>query len=254
MSNNLLLLILILILIIVYLYIFVKKIDMYEDYPLYQYNDIKKKLKTGDIIFFSYTNHNSLCLKIQYFFRTKFLGCYYGHVGLIYRYGNEIYVVECTSDNHCADDKANRLNKKSKHGIRLIELDTLLYEYDKVNSALFSVKFISKEIPNNVFIKNLNKYNNIVFESKSLIFTIAFIDLVVANKISKYLLDKIRNDKRMTCGEFVHHFLYNCGVLKNYDSKMFWPHLINSEVFDDLQIIKYSRPYRFVIGNKNINR
>lgn len=236
--------------IIFYILIFVKKTYKYKYDPFYDYDNIKNNIKTGDIILFSCKNNRNLYNSIEYLLRTEFIGSEYGHVGIILKdESNNLFVIECVANDHCADKHATYLNNYKKGGIRIIELEKILNEYCKENAALFAIKFISREIPYSIAINNLNKYKDITFENKGRLFILGIIDVIISNNIGKKLALKINNNK-MCCSEFAHNFLYNCNVLKKYPSKIFWPHLITNDLFDEIEIVKYSKPYKFKLKNK----
>lgn len=239
--------IIILIILILYIILFVKKNDKYKNYPIHYFTNLKNMMGTGDIILFSCRKNDNLRTSIEYYLRTDFVGSEYGHVGLVFRdNNNELYVIECVAKNHCADECAKYLNNYEKGGVRIIKMDTLLYWYTKENAGFFAVKFLRNKISNQIFINNLYKYTEKIFEDKKKLFLLVFFDVCVSTDISKKLVS-ICEKNRMMCSEFVHRMLYDCGVLKSYTSKLFWPFSItNGELFRNLENIKYSEPYKFI--------
>lgn len=239
---------------ILYILLFIKKTDKYKDDYIYNYLDIKNKLKSGDIILFSCKNNKSFYNSIEYYLRTELIGSEYGHVGIIIRNKDKLFILECVSNNHCAKEYALYLNNLKKGGIRIVELETLLKEYLKENDAIFAIKFISNEIPNNIILKNIEKYIDKTFEDKYKLYIMGFMDVCISHNLSEKINIFCGNNNKSMCSEFVHNFLYECNVLKKYQSKLFWPHLItNDELFSFLEIIKYSKPFKFKFGNHNNN-
>lgn len=237
--------IIIIVVILLYLLIFVKKNDIYQDDPIYDYKDVRNKFKSGDIILFSCKKNDSLYNSIEYYFRTKFIGSEYGHVGIIIKNNNQFYVIECIPYNYCADEYAHYLNNEKKGGIRIIELDKLLNVYSNSYAALFAVKFISEEIPKYILFEKLFKYSDKIFDDKNKLMILGIIDVCISNTIAQ-LLSSYWDKNKMMCSEFVHNFLYNCGTLKEYPSKIFWPHLLTDDnLFSSLEIVTYSKPYKF---------
>ena len=216
-----------------------------DDEKIHKYKDIKPKLKSGDIILFSCKTHESLAENTKYFLRTRFVGSEYGHAGIIIKKAGVINVLECTYHDHCGYTYAKYLNGKKKGGVRLIPLDTLIKEYHKESDATFAIKFISKEIQPDIISKNINKYKDITFTTKMGFYLLGIVDVYLSHMLSLYL-SQFFSKKHMMCTEFLHNFLYKCRVLKSYPSKIFWPPLITNGVFDKLQIIKYSRPHKFI--------
>lgn len=244
--NWITIILIILIIFILYIILFVRKADVYRNDPLYHYQDIKKNMKTGDIILFSCKKNKSIYQKVGYYVRTELIGCEYGHVGIIVKKDDKLYVLECVSDDHCADIYAKYLNDCGDGGIRLINLEILLQHYYDDYDGLYAIKFISKEIPYEKIVKELKNYKDTKFQDKKKIFMLGLIDICISHNLSKKLLSTDKNNKILCCSGFVHHFLNRCGVLKDYPSELFWPHLfVYDDVFKPLEIVKYSKPYRF---------
>lgn len=247
-------LILIILIILVYIFAVIKKSDPYRNDPIEQYDKIKPKLKTGDIILFSCKKTNSLYKKAEYYIRTNFVGSEYGHVGLIVRIDNELYLLECTTQNHSGEKYSKSLNNQGCGGVRLIPLDKMLKIYQRDNAAVFAVKYISQEIPIETLSKNLEKYVDFTFENKNLLLMHGVIDVCISHNLAIWLAYRSGRDKMM-CSHFMYQLLYDCGVVKYYPAKLFWPHLVNDKLFDQLQIVQYSKPIKFTIEiNKNHNQ
>ena len=232
----------VLIIFILYILLFIKKPDQYKYDPLYNYQDIRKNMNTGDIILFSFKkNNNSLYKSLGYYVRTELIGSEYGHVGIIVRDKEKLFVLECVSNDHCSDSKATYLNNYGQGGIRIIDLDTVLKDYE----GLYAIRFISKEIPYQTIMDKLEEYVDITFQDKKKIFILGFADVCISHNLSKKILSMTK-ERKIMCSGFVHHILNKCGALKDYPSELFWPHLITDDnIFDPLQIIKYSKIYKF---------
>jgi len=231
--------------------------DEIDGAPIYRYNNIKPNLRTGDIILFSCNKIGSLSERIMYGLRTKTFDSIYGHAGLVFKKDDNIYIIECCGQDQCGNESAQKLNKCGEGGIRIIEIDTLLQEYYKEYNGTYAVKFISKELPNHLVIKNLKKYKNIIFQEGYKTAFLAIMDEGFSHRIAKYYGEKFSR-KKMTCTEFLYNLLYDCGIVKEYPAKLFWPHLIAKTFFTNLELVKYSGLFKFSIAdptdnNKNNN-
>ena len=235
----------ILILILAYAFLFVKRDNHINDQTYYAYSEIRDKLRSGDILLFSCKRNQTLHKKLEYYFRTSFLGSEYGHVGIVLKNGDKLYLVECCLSNNCAEQDARFLNNYKKGGVRIVSLDKLIEVYSKENDATFAVKFISKEIPWTKVTQVLKVYRDFTFQNKLWLYFLGTMDLAFSHPLTIYLSD-LADKKKMMCSEFVHDFLYRCGVLDEYPSRIFWPHLFTDDIFHDLELVKYSRPYKFM--------
>jgi len=242
--------IIILILLVFYIIFLLKPID---NEPFYHYDDIKKRLKTGDIILFSCKQHGSLLDNMVYSIRTTLVNSEYGHAGIVIKNKKgKLFIVEACGPSQCGYENATHLNNDKKGGARIIELDKILQEYYEEYKGIYAVKFISKEIPYSVIMEKLKKYENIRFQDRHVLAMLVVADICISNTLAK-TLSKYCDEKKMICTDFLYDLLYECNVVKEYPSKIFWPHLITSKKFDDLQIINYSKPYKFSIVNNKDN-
>ena len=239
--------IIIIIVIIIYLIIFVKKKDPYQYHPIYDYLYFKNKFKTGDVIGFSCNKHDNMCCTIEYYLRTNFIGTEFGHSGIILKL-NKVYLLECSNKKHVGDEYAHNLNKLGKGGIRIIDFEKLLMQYQRENNATFVVKFISEEIPNRTILQVLDNYKKFTFPRKSIVVLMAMTDLCISHELAKHLFANW-NKNQMICSEFVYDILHKSGVLSYYPSYLFWPQLILDGTLDKLSSNKYSQPYKFTIKN-----
>ena len=119
--------IIILIIILVCIIIFVGP----KQHQLVFYDKIKDKFKTGDILLFSCKKHSSTLKHIEYYMRTNLLGSIFGHVGIVLREKDNLYMVECTDIGHIGEKHAHYLNDQKKGGVRIIKLEYLLKKYSK---------------------------------------------------------------------------------------------------------------------------
>jgi hypothetical protein len=242
---------LILVLILAYVLFMLENDD---NEPMYHYSDIKKKLKTGDIILFSCKQHGSFFNRVEYSSRTNIVGSMYGHAGIIIRKKNgEVYIVEVCDYDQCGGEHAKHLNNYNQGGVRIIKLDIILNEYYKEYKGTYAVKFISKEIPYLEIMEKLKRYKHITFQPRKTLLFLAIVDIFISHSLANSLAKKCDQDK-MICTEFLYNLLCDCNVLKNYPAKLFWPHLITNQVFDELENIKYSKPLKFIIDNDNYNQ
>ena len=225
-----------------------------KDDRIYNYSNIRNKLKTGDLILFTCKKHGSLFANLMYLSRTTLLGSDYGHAGIVIKdkRNNHLYIAECCGHDQCGNKYANYLNKDQKGGIRIIDLDILLKEYHNEYNGSYAVKFISNEIPNSIIISALKKYKNVRFQERHILCMLAAMDIFISHPVAA-ALSNICDKNKMICTEFVHDLLHECNVLDKYPSKLFWPHLITNHVFKKLEKIKYSRPFKFSIVQNNNN-
>ncbi|BCS83183.1 hypothetical protein QLL95_gp0940 [Cotonvirus japonicus] len=220
-----------------------------NDSTMYKFDEIKPYLKTGDIILFSCSQHFSPVEKLKYISRTSLVGCKYGHVGLVLKRNNKLYVAECTDYDHPGYKYATHFNDKNKGGVRIIEMEKLLKDYTQEYKATYAVKFISQEIPNELFYKKISKHFHKTFEYKPILLTLAFFDIMISHDVGTKLSEKMYNKNKLMCSEFAHSVLYDCGALKYYPSKIFWPHVFEEKTFLELEKIPFSKTYNFAFDN-----
>jgi hypothetical protein len=241
--------IIVVIIIIIYLICFVKKTDLHQYRPIYNYAHIKDKLKTGDIVVFSCKKYNTLFCRLEYYFRTNFIGTEFGHSGIVLKLKDELYFVECTDKKYLCDKYAYKLNNFGKGGIRIVNFEKIIRQYQKDYNATFAVKFISKEIPFRTIFKVLDDYKKIKFSKKSIAVLMFIIDMCISHQIArKFFVDWYIN--KMICSQFVCDILNKCNVLACYPPYLFWPPMIMDGTLDRISIVKYSEPYKFIITDE----
>lgn len=226
------------------------KMNTVQEKKLHKFSQLESQFKTGDIILFSCKKYKNLLNKFTYYCRTTLLGSEYGHAGLVLKYKGKLYIVECTDWDHLGYEDTLHLNNKRKGGIRIIEMEKLLRKYYQENSGYFGVKFISQEISPEIFIDNLEKYRDVVFEKKYMLVYLAFIDIFVSHQLAETLINVYSDKEKMMCTEFVHRMLNENGALDAYTSKIFWPQKINDNDFKNLELVKFSETYRFVVDEQ----
>lgn len=219
----------------------------YKESVMYKYDDIKQRLKTGDILLFSCNNNISTIWKMVYKFRENLVGSKFGHAGLIIKCRNgKLYVLECCNYDHCAAELSHHFNNYNKGGARMVELDTLLKVYNSEYGGSFGVKFISKAIPNSLIAKHLKKYKKTIFQNLGVVIITALLDILVSNKLALKFVQNYDPNK-MTCTEFMYNILRDCNILKDYPAKTFWPHTIVNGTINEIENINYSNIYEFGI-------
>ena len=216
------------------------------DEPSYSYSTIRPFLKTGDIMMFSCRDHLGGMETFKYYARTSLVDSEYSHVGVVMRDGDRYYVLESTNVDHAGDSRAQNLNSYGKGGVRIINLDHLIEDYYKAYSGTFGVRFISKEIPNEILLKHLESYRECTFDSRSIIIPLAFVDLSLSHKLACKMNEKTADPSKILCSEFTHEILNKCGVMKDYPSKLFWPFMYDWELFNLYTNVEYSQLYKFV--------
>src|SRR5512138_2993705 len=111
-------------------------------------SDIRNRLKTGDIILFHKTTRSGVLDTIEmdvlaplFFSENEFR-----HSGVVVRRDDDLFVVECTDEDHSGYDHA-RYPTGAK-GIREVPLEPLLEAYTRDNGEPhFGVRLIPREIP-----------------------------------------------------------------------------------------------------------
>lgn len=214
-----------------------RKIEQEQPMVYNQWSDLYPQLKTGDIILFR-KNIRKGIHRAAYFFQTTLTGSYFGHAGVIIVRDGVPYVIECTNYTHSGYKVAMQLNNKRQGGVRIIKLDTLLPEYD---AKCIAIKSIEQAIPNKVVEEKLIGYRDKIFESLVHLFFPVLFDFYFSHTLARKFTKGSEN--QLFCTEFVYKLLHDCGVVKEYPAKLFWPARLTDGTFDHLTRVKYSKPY-----------
>jgi hypothetical protein len=217
----------------------------YQRQQLADFNEVRAKAKTGDIILFHKTSRNGLMdvLELDLVSPVLFGQTEFRHCGIIVKRDDELFVVECADEFHSGHSKATYLTQGK--AVRLIALETALCEYTRDNgNPHFGIKYIAHEIPLRTLYTALEQHAGISYlkrhKTAQVLFSHAFFPRALHHRIA----NAYKNE--MMCSEFVHSVLNKCHVLKDYPSKLFVPYYIaNSAVFQALEIVKYSDVVRF---------
>ncbi len=217
-----------------------------DESKLPKYHDIKHKFKTGDILLFGSIPKKSHIKKIHYILRSKLIGNSFSHVGIVMKFGTELYILETVSRNDYAMDKALYLNgnKNNRGGVRFIKLETLLSELNKAHINYHGIKYISEELDNNKILNILEKYKH-----KEFIYPYTLLNALFL--IDSYIYSLPNNTKKVFgnnstfCTQFVYDILSDVKVLKKGYPKLFWPYLFTDKYFSEFCNTKYSNSYDF---------
>lgn len=217
----------------------------YQRYQLADFNEIRAKAKTGDIILFHKTSRTGLVdmLELDVLSPVLFGQTEFRHCGIVLKKDEELFVLECADEFHSGHSKAKYLTEGK--GVRLIALETALCEYAKDNgNAHFGIKYIAHEIPLLMLDAALKHYAAINYLKTHKTAQVLFSHAFFPRALHQRIVNAYKNE--MMCSEFVHSVLNKCQVLKDYPSKLFVPYYIaNSAVFQKLEIVKYSDVVRF---------
>lgn len=217
----------------------------YKNQAITPFEQIRDRARTGDIILFHKTTRNGLvdALELDVISPLVFTETEFRHCGIIVRKNGELYVMECADELHSGHSEAKYLTKGT--GVRLVPIETLLDAYNRDNGdPHFGIKYISEEIPASKLEATLDEYESVNYLKMHKIAYIFLSHLLLPRKLHRRIVASFRNE--MMCSEFVHSFLFKCGVLKDYPSKLFMPYYIeDSEVFQRLEIVRYSEIMRF---------
>jgi len=218
--------------------------------PGYNYETVKQLLKTGDIILFESMENGSNYGNFKHFMISSVLGIKFKHSGIVLKYNDELYLLECCRYKQAGYKYATYINKNNNlvlnpnekpGGVRIIKLDDIIREYTREYRGKFCVKFIDKEIPNGLILKEFDKYTHVKFGDMHKILFKGVLDIF----LSIGSQDTGFHDS-MICSEFTHKMLLDCHVIKNtISSNVFWPFYYYNGIFDNLAIIKYSNPICF---------
>lgn len=218
------------------------------------YNEIKSRLKTGDIIMFACKKHDNFIIEAIYNLRTSALGIDFGHAGIVIKVngstgGNGLYLLEVVNTDHPGNDKAYFFNGGEKGGLRIMPLKFALETYTNECNGIYAVRFADVELSAQCLSDNIYKYTEKTFPSKTSLFLLGFIDIIISHAVSINMMDKISSEEKIMCTEFLYSILNDCDTVKDFPAKLFWPHYLSTSKFDTLSKINYSEPVIFYFNN-----
>ena len=213
-------------LLIVLVLIFILFLKQNDENIKIKYNDIKNDLNTGDILFFSGNDNTSNLIK-------KFINSNLSHCGIIIKKKNTLYLLECDIEYYY-----DFLSKKMKNGVRLVNLDQRIKDY---NGNIFAYrKLINSQ---NLNYKKLDfllkKTNKINFDKNIIRWIFSYLKL-------KNIYNILKNDNFMLCSQYIAYIYKKLGILhKNEDIYKYMPNYfvnkvktINNFNFNDLIYFK----------------
>lgn len=216
----------------------------------YYYSQIKDSLKTGDIVLFSSKNNGNVLQSSMYFARTRLVGSEYGHVGVVLKRNDGLFLIECCNPSHVGYEQAYNLNDKKQGGIRIIELSHALNSYYDMYGGYYAIKPIKEAIPSDKLVDCLRKYSETIFEDINFVYFVAALDVIVSRDIAKSVVTRYRPDvcflDRMTCGEFLYRLLTDCQIVRESKAKLMWPHIYTLKKFDKLANNAYGKHYKII--------
>lgn len=213
---------------------------------MFSYDQLKHLFKSGDIILFACDKFGNIKERILYTCRTLSIGCNYGHVGLVLKYNNKLYLLECCDYDQPGYQYSVYINKSGKNsGVRITKLRKALKAYQDECGGHFSVKFISQEIKADKLISTASRYSKTTFQSRFVLIMLGLTDVLVSHKFATILSNNITTDEKMICTEFLYLVLTDCKVLDKTYGKLLWPHVICGRQFSAMSIVKYSGIIKF---------
>ena len=220
----------------------------YKKHATLSFDDVRAKLRTGDIILFHKTTRSGFIdsLELDFVSPLFFGATEFRHSGIIVREGDELMVLECAERFHSGHAIATY--PTGGNGIRMVPMEPLLEAYTRDNGEPhFGVKFISTEIPASRVHDVVRSYGPVDYLKMQRSLPLYLTKFFLPNPIRRGVLDAYRHE--MMCSEFVHSVLNRCGALADYPSKLFAPYAIENErFFRRLEKVPYSEIVRFTFG------
>ncbi len=217
----------------------------YKTHPTIPFEDVRAKLKTGDIIMFHKTARTSLIdsLELDFISPVFFRATEFRHSGIIVRQGDDITVLECAEETHSGH--AHAAYPTGGRGVRFVPLEPLLDAYGRDNgNPHYGVRFISSEIPLNRILDVLGQFGPIAYLRMQRSIPLILTRFLLPNLVRRRLLSAFRHE--MMCSEFVHNVLNQCGALGEYQSKLVAPYSLEDDrFFRRLERIPFSDIVRF---------
>jgi hypothetical protein len=219
----------------------------YKRHDTVTLQDVRKNLKTGDIILFHKTTRSGLLdtLELDFVAPLFFTENEFRHSGIVVRRGDALSVVECTEEFHSGH--AHAVYPTGGGGIREVPLEPLLDDYTRDNGdPHFGVRLIGKEIAADVMMASVKEIGPVSYLRASRSAGLFLSSFLLPRATHKRLTALFAGE--MMCSEFVHSVLARCGALREYPSKIFAPYIIeNSHLFERHDLAGYSGIVRFVV-------
>lgn len=227
----------------------------YKNAPITDFESIRGKLQTGDIILFHKTTRNGFldALELDVLSPLVFGRNEFRHSGIILRQDDELYVIECADRFHSGHSVATYLT--AGNGIRRVALEPLLHAYNVDNGGdpHFGIKHVAAPIEPRAIDETLKGYGRIDYLKMHKSAWAYLSSIFLPQAMHQRIIAGYRQE--MMCSEFVHSLLNRCGVLKDYTSKVFMPYYIeNPGIFTKLEIVPYSDIVRFAYGGSGGER
>jgi hypothetical protein len=199
---------------IVLFLLYIYKIENYKKrFNSVNYEKIKDKFKTGDVLLF-----NSHSVSTSQLIKT-ITNSFWSHCGIILKNENKTYICEFVDDLHTS-------------GFQMKDLDTKIYNYN----GIVGFRQINKEIDNIQFKQCVDKYKNRKFTPPFAMFF-------------NYITNTKGNRKYMHCSEFVSTLLCDCNMIKSNNNNLITPKhycsstkncILNKKDYQNTLILKLS--------------
>lgn len=220
----------------------------YKHHPMVALDEIRDRLQTGDIILFHKTARTGLfdTLELDFVAPLFFERNEFRHSGIVVRRADGLFVIECTEEFHSGHVHARYIT--GGKGIREVSLELLLEEYARDNGdPHFGVRLIGREISADALIEIVQEIGPVSYLKASRSVPIYLSKYLLPRPAVQRIIDRYAN--QMMCSEFVHYVLARCGALRDYQSKLFAPYIIeNHSLFARYDIGGYSDIVRFTRG------
>lgn len=220
----------------------------YKHHPTVALDEIRDRLQTGDIILFHKTARTGLfdTLELDFVAPLFFERNEFRHSGIVVRRDDGLFVIECTEEFHSGHVHARYIT--GGKGIREVSLELLLEEYARDNGdPHFGVRLIGREISADALIEIVQEIGPVSYLKASRSVPIYLSKYLLPRPAVQRIIDRYAN--QMMCSEFVHYVLARCGALRDYQSKLFAPYIIeNHSLFARYDIGGYSDIVRFTRG------
>ncbi len=202
----------------------------YKAHPTVPFEDVRAKLKTGDIIMFHKTARSGFMdsLELDFISPVFFRATEFRHSGIVVRQGGDIMVLECAEETHSG--YAHAAYPTGGRGIRLVPLELLLDAYGRDNGdPHYGVRFIENEIPVSRILDVLGQFGPIAYLRMQRSVPLFLTRFLLPNRLRRSVLGAFRHE--MMCSEFVHNVLNQCGALGDYQSKLVAPYSLEDDRF-----------------------